>query len=72
MKSKLVTKGESRKKLFLPLGALAVAACAWAQPMAPVMQLAASEQPKLLETIKTRIWPQGKPGNGRDTEQIGP
>lgn len=35
--------------------ALALSAAAFAQPVAPVWQLAASEQPKLLDTLKTLV-----------------
>ena len=43
------------KKKFWALAALAFAATALAQPVAPVWRLAASEQPKLMETLKTLV-----------------
>ncbi|MBI2772115.1 MAG: M20/M25/M40 family metallo-hydrolase [Burkholderiales bacterium] len=43
------------KKTLLTLTALAFCAGAFAQPMTSVQQLAASEQPRLLETLKTLV-----------------
>jgi glutamate carboxypeptidase len=43
------------KKIALPLAALAFAAAAFAQPVAPVWSLAASEQPKLMDTLKALV-----------------
>ncbi|WP_298933724.1 glutamate carboxypeptidase [uncultured Ramlibacter sp.] len=43
------------KHIALPLAALAFCAASFAQPVAPVQTLAASEQPKLLETLKTLV-----------------
>lgn len=43
------------KKIALPLAALVFAAAAFAQPVAPVWSLAASEQPKLMDTLKALV-----------------
>lgn len=43
------------KKIALSLSALAFTAAALAQPVAPVWSLAASEQPKLMETLKALV-----------------
>ncbi len=46
---------KSLKQPAFALAALAFAVSAFAQPVAPVWQLAASEQPKLMETLKTIV-----------------
>ena len=43
------------KKPLFALAAIAFAAAAWAQPVAPVWQLAEREQPLLMETLKTIV-----------------